>query len=276
MTNNQQTNDLSDRIFLANDKPVFADGTYVLAILNRALRGEDNPVLDAARVCAAELNLSLIVYSELDETVAYASDRLFYFALGAFRELAKTLTAKNISCVQEIDKTGKGEQLRSLVNHAAVVYMDEEYTHWDKAKIDKVLGIAMQTVYLVDASRLVPTRQLPLDLKTTPEFRKAHGKLRDKHAELPVKTEVITNTSTITEQNFAKYDDEALRKLVAQCNINHELKISLEHPPTLAEIKARIATLKTNILAKYKWIRNNPALEYSTSQLSPYLHFWHG
>ena len=120
---------------MLNEKPVFADGTYVLAILNRALRGEDNSVLDAARVCAAELNLSLIVYSELDETVAYASDRLFYFALAAFRELAKTLTAKNIPCVQEIDKTGKGSQLRSLVNHAAVVYMDEEYTHWDKTKV---------------------------------------------------------------------------------------------------------------------------------------------
>ena len=116
--------------------------------------------------------------------------------MSAFRELAKTLTAKNIQCVQAIDRTGEGLQLRSLINYAAVVYMDEEYTHWDKAKIDKVLNIAIQTVYLVDASRLVPTRQLPPDLKTTPEFGKAHGSLRDEYAEL--KQEVVTEVIKIT------------------------------------------------------------------------------
>ena len=275
MTTAQVTNDLSDRIVLANDLPILTKADYVLVILNRALRGEDNPVIDAAIASANQLNLGVVVYSELDETVAYASDRLFYFALGAFRELAKSLAAKNIKCIQVIDKKRTADVLKSLVAKAAVIYTDEEYTHWDRAKSDRILNLAVQTVYLVDASRLVPTRQLPVDLKTTPEFRKAHGKLRDKYIELrqKVRANVVVEVTNITEHNFARYSDAALEEVIAKCNINHDIKISVEHPPTLTEITARINTLKTKILAKYKWIRNNPALEYSTSKLSPYIHF---
>ena len=274
MTSNQPTNDLPDRIVLANNLPALTKADYVLVILNRALRGEDNPVIDAAIVRANELNLGIVVYSELDETVAYASDRLFYFALGAFRELAKSLAAKNIKCVQVIRKEGKADVLKSLIANAAEIYTDEEYTHWDKVKSDRLLEAAIQTVYFVDASRLVPTRVLPKDLKTTPEFRKAHGALRNKYAQLrKVTVNIATQVITVAEHNFSRYDDAALKEAVAKCNINHDIKISAEHPPTQAEITARIDTLKTNILAKYKWIRNNPALEYSTSQLSPYIHF---
>ena len=30
MTSNRQTNDLLDRVVLANDKPIFAEGAYIL------------------------------------------------------------------------------------------------------------------------------------------------------------------------------------------------------------------------------------------------------
>ena len=52
--------DLPDRTTKANDRSVAIDGAYVLVILNRALRAEDNPVIDAASVRAAELNLPFI------------------------------------------------------------------------------------------------------------------------------------------------------------------------------------------------------------------------
>ena len=274
-------NDLPERTIRANDKPILADGAYVLVVLNRALRGEDNPVVDAARIHADELNLEVVVYCELDETVDYASDRLFYFILGAFKELAITLSQRNIKCVQVIKKVGDEDVLRSLLSASAAIYTDEDYTHWDRAKIKRILELATQTVFLVDASRLVPTRQLPQNLKITPEFRKAHGKLREHF--LKLRPEANRNKSMAktkagdinltTKHNFASYDNADLIKLVQQCNINHDIGISQQHPPTLAEVEARIRILKTEILAKYKWIRNNPALEYSTSKLSPYLHF---
>ena len=280
MTADKQ-NDLLDRTIRANDKLILADGAYVLVVLNRALRGEDNPVIDAALMGAERLNLEVLVYCELDETVDYASDRLFYFVLGVFKELAITLSQRNIKCVQVLKKAGDADVLRSLVSKAAAIYTDEDYTHWDRAKIDRISELATQTVFLVDASRLVPTRQLPQDLKTTPEFRKAHGKLREHF--LKLRSQANRNKSTAktkagdinltTEHNFASYDNAELIELVKDCNINHDIKISQQHPPTLAEVEARIRILKTEILAKYKWIRNNPSLEYSTSQLSPYLHF---
>lgn len=281
MTPDGATNDLQDRIVSANDCPVLPTGVYVLVILHRALRGEDNPVIDAALERSNTLNLPVVVYSELDETDNHASDRLCYFILGAFRELAITLTAKHIKCVQVLKTAGKPDVLQSLASQAAVIYTDEDYTFRDRSKIQRILDVASQTVFLVDASRLVPTRRLPAHLKTTPEFRKAHGALRERYFKLRQQTTSSVNTSEIVvgditipvEHNFAQYDEAALTELVSRCNIDHKIEIAREHPPTQAEIKARLATLKTEILQHYKWIRNNPALQYSTSQLSPYLHF---
>lgn len=273
-------NDLLERTIKANDKPILVDGAYVLVVLNRVLRGEDNPVIDSALVHANQLSLEVVVYCELDETVDYASDRLFYFVLGAFRELALTLSQRNIRCVQVLRKKDAPDTLRSLISKATAIYTDEEYTHWDRAKTKKILNIATQTVFLVDASRLVPTRELPQNLKTTPEFRKAHGKLREPYLALRQKIDrsksIESQTKNIDlaiEHNFASYSDRDLLQLISECKIDRSITVSQEHPPTLAEAEARIDTLKAKILAKYKWNRNNPALEYSTSQLSPYLHF---
>ena len=193
--------------------------------------------------------------------------------------MAISLSKRNIPCVQTIKNKEDEARLRSLTSKAAAIYTDEDYTHWDRARIQRIIDVATVAVFLVDASRLIPTRLLPQNLKTTPEFRKAHGKLRDDYFALRSKTNQkelkgkITAKDLPSEHNFAHYDDAAIIELVKQLNLNQKFKISKEYPPTQAEITKRIATLKSEILAKYKWIRNNPALEYSTSQLSPYLHF---
>ncbi len=273
----QNSGDLPDRVTVANDQPVLVEGDYVLVILNRALRGEDNPVIDAARHQAQVLGLPIAVYSELDEQADWANDRLFYFALGAFRECAIALKKRKIQCVQVLKRKGEKDTMRSLLSKAAAIYTDEDYTFRDRARLDRILMIARQAVFFVDAARLIPTRKLPEGLKTTPAFRKAHGELRDHYANLRKVVLVgdikVQKLSLSNEHNFADYSDTDIKELISQCDINHSIKISEKHPPTQAEIKSRIKVLKEKILAKYKWIRNNAALEHSTSQLSPYLHF---
>ena len=175
---NREIGDLPDRIFTANERSPLASGADILVILNRALRGEDNPVIDAALVHGDRLNLNVVVYSELDATAFHASDRLCYFVLGAFRELAKSLANKGIKCVQVLKKAGDADMLQPLASKAAVIYTDEDYTYGDRQKLERLLKLATQTVFFVDAARLVPTRQLPKNIKTTPEFRKAHSALR--------------------------------------------------------------------------------------------------
>ena len=274
-------NDFSCRTTRGNDRPIKVDRAYVLVILQKALRAEDNPVIDVAFDRAKQLNLGIVVYSELDETVDYASERLFYFILGAFREVAIALEKKNIECIQTLKKAEDKNLLQTLASKAAAIYTDEEYTHWDRARTGQILNLATSAVFLVDASRLVPTRELPSNLNTTPEFRKAHGKLRDDYYRLRQKANEseLKNTVTVEKSalplrhNFARYSDGELIESVRQCNIDRYIGVSSEHPPTQAEIAKRIATLKSHILGKYKWIRNNPALEHSTSRLSPYLHF---
>ena len=277
----KQIGDLPDRIIAANDKPI-ADGAYILIVLDRALRGVDNPVIEAAIAHANILEIPIVVFSELDTTIVHASDRLSFFTLGAFRELAKTLSDKNIACLQTIRKKKDDNLLGSWIPSAAAIYTDEDYTHWDRKKCDRLLKLAHQTVFTVDASRLVPVRQLPKGLKTTPEFRKAHGALRDRYLELRQQArsaglKTVATNKTLEDllplHNFAEYTDAKLNGLVSRLDIDHTIPVSIEHPPVQSEISDRINTLKENILKKYKWIRNNPALEYSTSELSPYLHF---
>lgn len=265
---------LLNRVVKANRKPFFEQGDYVLAVLGRALRGEDNLVIDAAITHANAQNIGVVVYSELDTTATYASDRLCYFELGAFRESAIALKKRGLPCLQFIRKANEKSPLPAITAKATAIYTDEEHTVWDRQRIERLLNIAHQTVLFVDASRLVPIRSLPEGLTTTPAFRKAHGELREQYGtpatanfSAPKKVEIAT------DQNFEQYDDDALLNLVAGLNINHGIKVSAEHPPTQAEITARLTTLKDEILAKYKWIRNNASLEHSTSQLSPYLHF---
>lgn len=159
MSFEQTIGDLPDRVTVGNQKPVASGGQYVLVVLNRALRGQDNAVIDGAISHANHLSLPIVVYSELDEGVAWASDRLFYFALGAFKELAIILQNRNILCIQHI-KSADDQQLASLASNAAAIYTDEDYTYWDRAKLQSLLEAARQTVFLVDASRLVPTRLL--------------------------------------------------------------------------------------------------------------------
>jgi len=279
MLASQQIGDLPDRIISANELPE-ANGEYVLAVLNRALRGEDNAVLESAIAHANHAKQPLLIYSELIESVPYASDRIFYFALGAFRETARSLAKRNIQCVQHIQKENADSVLKSLISKATAIYTDEDHTHWDKSKLTRLLSLAKQSVFTVDASRLVPVRQLPEKLRTTPAFRKAHSTLREKYAQLrqnvldrELKPQVTADISLPNCNNFADYSDSELKAFITDLNINHNLSISQAHPPTLSEVTKRIDSLKTNILSRYKWIRNNPALAYSTSELSPYLHF---
>ncbi|MEO0408352.1 MAG: deoxyribodipyrimidine photo-lyase [Cyanobacteria bacterium P01_A01_bin.135] len=283
-THHPLVGDLSQRIIQANDRPVLAEGDYILVVLQRALRGADNPVLEAAIAHAYSLGLGILVYSELEEANPHASDRLFYFALGALRSLAVDLARAGVPCVQAIRPGEGAAPLAGLITAAAAIYTNEDPTHWDRAKLQRVLDAAAQAVFFVDASRLVPVRQLPEGLKTTPEFRKVHGRLRERCAALRKKTseEIAELTPQVAQtkvpvegplENFANCADEALITLIAQCKVDHSIPISKDHPPTQAAIASRLATLKAEILARYKWIRNNPALEYSTSQLSPYLHF---
>ncbi len=273
----QSKGDLADRITVANDQPILTNGAYVLVILNRALRGEDNPVIDAAQHHAQTLDLPVVVYSELDEQVDWANDRLFFFALGAFRECAIALQKRKIQCAQSLKRKGEESGVRSLLTRAAAIYTDEDYTFRDRARLDNILAIAHQTVVFVDAARLVPTRKLPAGLKTTPAFRKAHGELKEHYAEqrkaTPAGKPNASQLSLPGEHNFADYSDIDIKKLISQCDINHSIQVSEQHPPTQTEIASRIKILKEKILARYKWIRNNAALEHSTSQLSPYLHF---
>lgn len=252
------------------------NGHYVLVILQRALRAHLNPALDAAIYHAKEVNCGVVLYYELDMCHPAMSKRTAYFALGAFSELARDLEKSNITLIQHIRSVDEDATLHHIMASARAVYYDADYTHYDRAATQRIQTASTQYCCAVDASRLVPLSALSNNLSSTPAFRKASSALREHYADYQSLTINDIKPVTGIDMSFYHYtniSDIDIRHMLDCLSFNHDIAIAENHLPRQTEMKTRLQRLREHILAKYKWTRNNPALQYSTSELSPYLHF---
>ncbi|HEV2560226.1 MAG TPA: deoxyribodipyrimidine photo-lyase [Microvirga sp.] len=267
----------SPRVRPLNDAPV-RDGPFVLCWLQQALRGRDNPVIDAAVRLGNELRLPVIVYHGLREDYPFASDRLHRFILGASRDVARDCQARGLACVQYVDRAAKREKglvYRLAAQSAALVLEDQPafVAQWQAERVAARTGTA---VFAVNAAYLVPPAALEQGVGTTSAFRRRHERVRDQWREW-----------TDEEPDVAPYDgplpyepdrlgsmhDADIDALVASCAIDHALPPSPMFPPTRAEVIARLTRLRDEVLPAYAGARNDASRPEGASTLSPYLHF---
>ena len=76
---------LAERTRPANDRPWPGDGAFILYWMRTAVRGHENPALDAALHLGADVGLPVFVYHALSETYPFASDRHHTFILEGAR-----------------------------------------------------------------------------------------------------------------------------------------------------------------------------------------------
>lgn len=274
--------DIGDRVTRANEAPARRGGLYVLAWTQQTLRGRDNPLVEAALQAGRRLGLPVLVYHGLREDYPHASARLHRFIVGASREMAMTLAGRGIACVQHVEREGCRERglVYRLAAQAAEVFVDEHYAFVPKTQALRFAACADVVTWLVDTARLVPTRMLPDGLSSTREFRSAHSSRRiAARAALEVGGEAepvaapFAGSLPFVPDRLDAMDDAALDALVARCAVDHALPASIQHPATGQELDARLGLLGESVAARYAWTRNNPALPFGTSMLSPYLHF---
>jgi len=271
--------DLQDRTRTLNSQPENADGRYVLCWLQQALRAFDNPVIDAAIAFANVHSLPVLVYHGIRQDYPHASDRLHYFLLGASRDLQSGCDERGLRCVSYLHMPGTIEKglVYRLAKDARAVFAEDHPTFVARTQTRSFASKVNRPVHAVDAARLVPTRILPKGLKTTPDFRAANKALWPTYAQAV--SDIICDLPPsegdlgFQDVNLRDKSDEDLLELISQCDIDHSLWICPEFPPTREVAWSRLNDFVAEHLPRYKWTRNNPAMDGSGSCLSPYLHF---
>ncbi len=102
------------------------DGGFVLYWMRTAVRIDENPALDVARLIAHEHNLPLLVYQGLSEHYEYASDRHHTFMLQGARDVQNRFQEIDISYVFHLATSDdRRPHLITLAESAAMVVTEE-------------------------------------------------------------------------------------------------------------------------------------------------------
>jgi deoxyribodipyrimidine photo-lyase len=269
----------SERVHPANAAPVRAGGDYVLCWVQQALRSESNPLIEAALHEANALGKPLLVYHGLREDYPHASDRLHSFILGASRQMAQGLAQRGIACVQHVDRASSRHKglVYQLAAQACSVFTDDNHAFFVRQQTERFTARCAVAVRWVDAARVVPTRSLGTQAMRTRDFRAAHGALRAGWFAGPVRSDVAcapyVGPLPFAPDRLADMTTQQLAALIASLRIDHSVPASAQHPPDRDEVNLRLAQVTAFVARLYAGVRNNPAVPFGTSMLSPYLHF---
>lgn len=251
---------------------------YVLCWLQQALRGVDNPVIDAALRLGNAQGLPVLVYHGLREDYPFASDRLHRFVLGASRDLARDCAARGLACVQFVDRAAKRERglVYRLAEGAAAVVLEDQPSFVAQWQAERFAARSAVPVLAVNAACVVPPAALDQGVGTTSAFRRRHERARAAWYEAADEAADVApydGPLPYAPDRLADLDDAALDALVAACAIDHALPPSALFPATRAEVARRLDRLRTEVLPAYAGARGNASRAEGASALSPYLHF---
>lgn len=247
---------------------------YVLCWLMQALRAEENPVIDRALLLGNELGLPVVVLHALENRYPYASHRFHRFMLEASQELETGVEARGLRFVRWVRKEGEGEVdlVARLAERAAVVVVDDVPTFVTRAYADALAGRLEKSVLAVDACCSVPMNEFDTFIGTTKAFRAAHTKLRELHL----------STDLRQESSQPRFDGElsleseplaAIDKVIDACGVDMSVPPAPEFFGGRSHALERFELALDEVVPRYKWTRNNPAIENGTARISPWMHF---
>ena len=251
---------------------------YVLCWLMQALRAEENPALDAAVALGNECGLPVVVLHALENRYPHASHRLHRFILEASRDLETGIEARGLRFVRWVRQAGESEVdlVARLAERAAAVVVDDVPTFVSHDYAAALASRLERAVLAVDACCAVPMNAFADPLDTTIAFRAAHTPLRSLHLETDLRQEPevprFEGDLGIPSQPLAA-DDEGLDKLIEATGVDMSVPPAPDFSGGRSAAVERLSFATEEIVNRYKWTRNNPALENATTKISPWLHF---
>lgn len=261
------------------DHPVDPQADYVLCWLMQALRAEENPALDAAIALGNRLEKPVVVLHALENRYPYASHRLHRFILEASQELAAGVEARGLRFVRWVRQAGESEVdlVARLAERAAAVVADDVPTFVSREYADGLAARLRRAVFGVDACCAVPMNAFATHLTTTKKFRAAHTPLRAIHLTTDLRQEPhcppYTGELALETEAIRDLDEAGLEDLIRRCGVDLSVPPASGWHGGRRAALARLRFAVEEVLDRYKWTRNNPALPDATAKISPWMHF---
>lgn len=262
------------RLRVWNDKGL-RNGEYVVYWCQATRRAVDNVALEYALKRANELSLPLVVYEALRPDYPYASDRFHKFILECARDSARILATRGITHAFFLPRTAaeaKGIAAKMFARAALVV--SDDHPSFIFPRQNTVGAHHAPCTYLtVDDAAIAPLALIPAH---EPQARTIRPKLRallDEWLGQVVNVEPAIKPPSL-DLPFDPVDLERsdLDALVAECEIDHEVRALEDRHGGSREAWARLRTFLTRGAKTYDEGREDPS-EDGTSGLSAYLHF---
>lgn len=251
------------------------DGECVVYWMRTAVRGHENPALDASLVIAEALKVPLIVYHALSERTPYANDRHHTFILEGARDVRRELAARSIPYAFHLERSGhRGSHLKTLAQDASVVVTEEMPVSPLREWTERLAVSSPAPVWTFDTSCVVP---MPLaERPYTRAFRYrdavkvyARDRLPKDWSEQPDPRGMVRPDLPFEPVDL---DTARFQELIAECDIDHAVApVSHTRGGSRAGY-ARWERFKQRGLKSYAKTRNDP-LRDGVSRMSAYLHY---
>ena len=252
------------------------DNPFVLYWMRTAVRTDENPALDVARLIADRQGIPLLVYHAISEHYQYASDRHHTFMLQGARDVQKQFAELGVSYAFHL-ATGDDRQshLVTLANMASVIVTEDMPVDPPRRFLKALKAKTTTPVVCVDTACVAPMQLVKKPFTRAFKFRSATNKIyAERLTRAWPELHVETKPFDLKQLPFGPVDLQAadLASLVAQCEIDHSIGPVVDSIGGSAAGYQRWNTFKDKQLGRYAKQRNNALLD-GVSRMSPYLHY---
>ena len=260
---------------IGGPRPLRTDGEFILYWMRTALRGEENPALEAALELSRVADRPVFVYQGLSERYPYASDRHHRFILEGARDVAGQLEARGLGTAFHLEREGhRGPHLATLAQRAVAVVTEDfpvaPFLDWTWALAERV----EVPVLAIDTACLVPMARVPWPFERAYEYRRATEEVRLHRLGAPFPTLEPIHPPCVPDLPFEPVELETadFAELLADCAIDHGVApVAHSRGGTRAGMD-RWERFRNEGLRQYHRRRNDPLAD-GVSRLSAYLHY---
>lgn len=268
---------LRERLRALGDRAPAPAGELVLYWMHHAVRGHENPALDAALLMAEALGLPLLVYQGLAGRHRFNADRHHAFILEGARDAHAELAGRGIGAVFHLpEDPAAASPLPALAARAALVVTEDfpapPFPAWSRRLAARVSA----PVWLLDCACVVPMRRQPRRFDRAFELRRHNQAAYAERVPRPWPEVAARPAAFDGDLPFEPLDlaQADLPALITGCAIDHGLPPVPGTAGGSAAGYARWERFCEEGLGDYHRLRNDAAQPWpkGVSRLSPYLH----
>lgn len=255
---------------------VNSDHAFVLYWMRTAVRSDENPALDVARLIADQNGTPLLVYHAISQHHEFASDRHHTFMLQGARDVQRQLAELGISYAFHLASCDDQQtHLVTLANGASVVITEDMPVDPPRRFLKALKQKTKTPIVCVDTACVAPMQLVKKPYTRAFKFRSATKKIYAERLTRAWPTlQIETNPVDLQKLPFEPVDLRSadLPVLISRCDIDHSVGPVVDTVGGSTAGYRRWIAFKENNLAHYAKQRNNALLD-GVSRMSPYLHY---